>query len=312
MKNGLKSILGGKLSPHELGQLNRSYEIVGDIAIFKTSDSVEFLSPVIAQAIIYLHKQVKTVLRQMSAVSGNFRLRHFEWIAGERKTETRHKEFGCIFQVDLEKCYFSPRLSFERMRVAGLAQQDEVVVNMFAGVGVFSILMAKHSHVKKVYSIDMNPDAILYMKENIRLNTVQGRVIAILGDAKQIITERLSGISDRVIMPLPEKAFEYLELAVMALKPHGGWIHYYDFEHASKSENPVEKMKVKVAEKLRKLGIEFVVSSGRVVRSTGPNWFQVVLDIRVFKSTVSSGLGLACDAPTKIVLALRNASKKSV
>jgi len=181
VKDGLKSILGGKLSPHELEQLNRSYEIVGDIAIFKISDNVKFLSPVIAQAIMYFHKQVKTVLRQTGGVSGDFRLRRFEWIAGEGKTETRHKEFGCVFRVDLEKCYFSPRLAFERMRVARLAQQDEVAVNMFAGVGVFSVLMAKHSHVKKVYSIDMNPDAILYMKENIRLNTLQDEVIPILG-----------------------------------------------------------------------------------------------------------------------------------
>jgi len=86
-------------------------------------------------------------------------------------------------------------------------------------------------------------------------------------------------------MPLPEKAYEYLESAVMALKPHGGWIHYYDFEHASESENPVEKVEAKVAEKLRKSDIEFIISFGRIVRSTGPNWYQVVLDIHVLEST---------------------------
>ena len=87
--------------------------------------------------------------------------------------------------------------------------------------------------------------------------------------------------ADRVVMPLPEKAYEYLDYALLALKPTGGWIHYYDFEHASKKENPVEKVKAKVAEKLQKLGVDFVVKFGRVVRNTGPNWYQVVLDIQI-------------------------------
>jgi tRNA G37 N-methylase Trm5 len=85
-------------------------------------------------------------------------------------------------------------------------------------------------------------------------------------------------------MPLPEKAFEYLDYAVMALKPAGGWIHYYDFEHASKNENPIEKVKKKISEKLQDLGVESTISCGRVVRPTGPNWYLVVLDIQIHKN----------------------------
>ena len=82
-------------------------------------------------------------------------------------------------------------------------------------------------------------------------------------------------------MPLPLKAYEYLDCAVVALKHKGGLIHYYDFEHASKGENPIEKVKAKIAEKLLKLGIGFNVSFGRIVRPTGPNWYQVVLDVQL-------------------------------
>jgi len=281
MKKNLKYILKEKLHPKELGCLVKSYDIIGDIAVIKTSEKLKPQSRIIAEAIMQAHSHVKTVLRQASGVSGDFRLRQLEWVKGEKKTETVHKEFGCVFKVDLKTCYFSPRLSFERMSIARLTQPNETVVNMFAGVGCFSITMAKHGRVQTVYSIDMNPSAFKFMQENIRLNRVQGHVVPILDDAKQVITKRLINVSDRVVMPLPEKAYEYLDYAVMALKPTGGWIHYYDFEHASKEEDPVEKVKAKVAEKLRRLGVEFTISLGRVVRATGPNWCQVVLDVHV-------------------------------
>jgi tRNA G37 N-methylase Trm5 len=82
-------------------------------------------------------------------------------------------------------------------------------------------------------------------------------------------------------MPLPEKAFECLPYALLALKTSGGWIHYYDFEHATKTENPVEKLKAKVAKRLESSGVDFELSFARVVRATGPNWYQIVLDICV-------------------------------
>jgi len=281
MKKNLKFILEERLQPHELDSLIKSYDVIGDIAVFRVPENLKRRSQTIAEAIMQTHKHVRTVLRQASAVSGEFRLRQLEWVMGEKKTETVHKEFGCVFNVDLQKCYFSPRLSFERMRIAKLVQSGEVLVNMFAGAGTFSIVIAKHSSIEIVYSIDMNPDAIHFMHENARINRVQGKVIPILGDAKKVVTERLSNVADRVLMPLPEKAFEYLDCAVMALKYIGGWIHYYGFEHARKGENPVEKVSMKVAEKLKWLGVEFEISSGRVVRATGPNWYQVVLDVLI-------------------------------
>lgn len=152
---------------------------------------------------------------------------------------------------------------------------------MFAGVGCFSIIIAKHVNDAKVYSIDVNPSAVQFMAENVRLNRLYGKVIPLLGDSKEIVECRLQGMADRVLLPLPEKALEYLPSAVLALKPSGGWIHYYGFEHARKSENPVEKSKLKVAEKLNELGVAGEFAFSRLVRNVGPNWYQVVLDIRI-------------------------------
>jgi tRNA (guanine37-N1)-methyltransferase len=235
----------------------------------------------IAKTIISVHKNVKTVLAQISPVAGDFRLRRLAHVLGENRTSTIHSESGCLFSVDVEKCYFSPRLYYERSRIATLVKPDETVVNMFAGVGCFSIIIAKHTNTAKVFSIDVNPAAIQFMRKNIMLNRVYGNVIPLLGDSKAIIESQLQRCADRVLMPLPEKAFEYLPCAVSALKASGGWMHVHAFEHAMKTENPAEKVKLKVAEKLDALDVDFEVPFVRVVRSTGPNWFQLVADVHV-------------------------------
>ncbi len=282
MRGSLKNVLVDKLEPEELSLLYKSYDVIGDIAVIRVLEPLNPRSGIIAEAIMQTHKRVKTVLRQASPILGDLRLRKLEWVRGERKTETFHKEFGCVFKVDLEKCYFSPRLSHERMRIAKLVKPNEVIVNMFAGVGCYSIIIAKHSEASKIFSIDINPVAVQYMQENIEINKVRERVFPVEGDAKRIVEERLRNVANRVLMPLPEKAYEYLDFAMLALKPTGGWINYYEFEHARKDENPVEKTKRKVFEKLQNFNVNFEIPFGRVVRTTGPNWYQVVIDIEIF------------------------------
>jgi len=227
------------------------------------------------------HREVKSVWRQVSSVSGDYRLRRLEFLLGKKTTETRYKEHGCVYKTDLRKAYFSPRLSYERLRIAGLIQKGEAVLNMFAGVGCYSIAIAKHAEPMKVYSIDINPYAFHYLQENIRLNRVEKTVVPIQGDAKTVTENKLQNVVDRVLMPLPERAYEYLDYALLALKPMGGWIHYYDFEYAKKNENPVEKAETKVSEKMRILCSNFQVGFGRIVRPIGPRWYQVVLDIHL-------------------------------
>jgi tRNA (guanine37-N1)-methyltransferase len=281
LKKHLREILAQTLSLGELANVYNSYDIIGDIAIIRLTEASEPYGHSIADAIMKVHKNVKTVLAQTGPVRGGFRVRKLKCVAGEERTITTHMESGCAFSVDLRECYFSPRLSHERMRIAEHVKNGEVVVNMFAGVGCFSILIAKHSNASKVYSIDVNPTAIQYMQANIKLNRAYGKVIPIFGDAKEAIKKGLRKTADRVLMPLPEKALEYLPDACSALKESGGWIHYYDFEHAKKNEDPVRKTKSKVVEGLENMHATFEVPFGRVVRHTGPNWYQIVLDISI-------------------------------
>jgi len=152
---------------------------------------------------------------------------------------------------------------------------------MFSGVGCFSILIAKKAFGSKVYSIDINPTAYGCMQENVRINRVINNVVPMLGDSKEIIQSQLKGIADRVLMPLPELALEYLPYALMAIKPLGAWIHYFDFQHATKEEDPLEQTRQKVSKRLDELGAIYHLGFGRVIRSTGPNWYQTVLDIHI-------------------------------
>lgn len=281
LAKNLKALLSGVLSPEESAHVYNSYDVVGDIAIIRLTEVSKKHGGDIAKAIMSIHQNVKTVLVQTSPVRQRFRTRKLQYVAGENRTDTVHVESGCIFYVDVSNCYFSPRLSYEHMRVARQVIDGEIVVNMFAGVGCFSLLIAKYSNASRVYSIDINPAAFEYMQENIRVNRAYGRVISVLGDAKEIIEARLRQVAHRVVMPLPEKSLEYLPYALSALRTSGGWIHYYDFEHAKKVGDAVEKVKLKVAKELVGLNVAFETRLGRVVRSTGPNWFQVVLDIFV-------------------------------
>jgi tRNA (guanine37-N1)-methyltransferase len=277
----LRQRLSEVLEPWELRHVEQSYDIIGDIAVLKIPGEIEHKAKEVAEAVMQNNPHIKTVLRQTGPVTGELRLRRLEWLIGEKKTETVHRESGCLFSVDLEKCYFSPRLSFERMRIAGQVMTSEVVVNMFAGVGCFSILIANNARPLKVYSIDVNPDAIRYMEENIRLNKARYIVEAVEGEAKEIIAKKLLNVADRVLMPLPEKALEHLNYALIALKRTGGMIHYYDFVHAGKGKDPIEEVQKKVSEKLRDANVLSKYTFGRVVRTVGPRWFQVVLDINV-------------------------------
>ena len=281
MKRNLKVILANKFHSHQINQLYKSYDIVGDIAIIRVPETLKHHFKLIAKTVMNTHREVESVWRQSSSVAGDYRLRQLEFIFGKPTAKTRYKEHGCVYKLDLKKVYFSPRLSYERLRIARLVQRGEVVLNMFSGVGCYSIAIAKHSEPNKIYSIDINPFAFKYLQENIRLNKAEEIVIPLQGDAKTVTENKFQKAVDRVLMPLPERAYNYLDSALLALKSEGGWIHYYDFVHSKKKEDPLKKIETKVSEKMKVLCKDFHVEFGRIVRSIGPRWYQIVLDIQV-------------------------------
>ena len=272
-------LLEDKLPPHLLASLPRAIDFVGDIAITEIPPELDTYKSIIGEAILKTHENVQTVLAKASAISGTYRIREFNITAGECKTETIHKEYDCKYYVDIAKVYFSPRLSYEHNRVASLVQEGETIVDLFAGVGPFAILIAKTHENVKVYAVDVNPQAVEFLKKNVRLNRVMEKVHPILGDAKQIVKERLSEVADRVIMNLPEKAIEFVDVTCEAIKPTGGIVHFYSFVNTS---NTFENVKAHFVNAVEDSGrnVERIQFS-KFVRATAPYEWQAVLDAKI-------------------------------
>jgi tRNA (guanine37-N1)-methyltransferase len=275
-----REVLGEDLAKKIWGRM----EIIGDILVIRIPFDIEpeTLKP-LAERVLKELPYVKSVWGALPGVKGEYRLRDYVHLAGEKRSETIYKEYGCLFKLDITKVYISPSLSYEHYRVAKLVEPGEVVTNMFAGAGLFSIVMAKHAKPRIVYSIDINPDAYRYMVENVKLNKVEGIVVPILGDAARVIEEKLQNTSDRVLMPYPDIALDYLVYALKALRGRG-CIHIYLHVEAGKGEDPAEKAEELAGRRLEELGIHsYEFRLGRIVRPIAPRKYQIVLDTYVVR-----------------------------
>lgn len=221
-----------------------SYDIIGSrekaVAVIDVPDELMKEKTEIAEQIMKEHKNVKSVLRKVSERKGVFRTREYELLAGSKNTEVIHKESGCRFKLDPRKVYFSVREGTERLRIAEQTKPEETVMLMFGGIAVCGIIIAKKQPlVDKIISIEINPKAFEYMKENIRLNKVEDKIIPILGDVREKCKDWF-GKCDRVIMPLPYEAWKFLDLALECLKGEGT-THLYFIAREGEAEKTVKK-----------------------------------------------------------------------
>ncbi|WP_456418348.1 tRNA (guanine(37)-N1)-methyltransferase Trm5b [Methanocaldococcus infernus] len=236
------------------------YDIIGDLVILQISDKVPYNIRKEIGELAYKLIPCKGVFRKKSEVKGEYRVRELEHLAGENRTLTIHRENNYRLYVDIAKVYFSPRLSGERKRIGELVNINDVVIDMFAGVGPFSIACKM---AKKIYSIDINPYAIELLKKNIELNKVY-KIEPILDDVRNVNLE-----GSRVIMNLPKYSYKFVDKALELVK-RGGVIHYYtigkDFNEA-----------IKLFESKCNCSLLFK----RVVKSYSPKEYVLALDFLI-------------------------------
>lgn len=272
----LSQALQDKLPTELVDSVPQAFDTIGDIVVIDIPPKLKTYQNLIGEAILQNQKNVKTVLAKAGDISGIFRVRDYEFIAGENKTNTIHREFGCQYYVDVARAYFSPRLSNEHMRVASLVQAGEVVADLFAGVGPFAVLIGKHCLEAKVYAIDLNPDAVDLLKVNVRVNRVDSRVFPICADAREIGKGKLKGTADRVIMNLPETAIDFVDAACNVIKPEGGIAHFYGFV---RQPDTIENFKQRFTEKVEQYGRAVAhFLHAKSIRQTAPFESQIVLD----------------------------------
>jgi tRNA (guanine37-N1)-methyltransferase len=259
-------------SPEEILGYRPSFEVVGDIALLIDEGDEQR----VASALMATSKSIKTVLAPISDVEGEYRTRRYRVVAGEPRTTTIHKENGLRYLVDLQGAYFSPRLGTERLRIAGLVKPEDVVLDMFAGVGPFSLLLAKKG--ASVIAIDKNPVAVRCLRENARLNKITNIEIH-EGDSRQI-AEDYEDQADHVIMNLPHTASSFLAPAIRAARS-GGVVHYYCIA----SEDDLYGDEALIEKSARESDAEWEPLFKGIVRSYAPRRHNVVIDFRVIKRT---------------------------
>lgn len=271
----IKDALKDVVPEDALESIPSSLDLVGDVAIIQYRRGLEPYLRAVGEAVMKVYPRVKSVLVKTGPVSGEFRVGDYRVVAGSRETETVHKEYGCLYAVDPVKVYFSPRLGYERFRVASMVKPGERVLDMFAGAGCYAIMIAKKVADCLVYAVDLNPTAVKYLKRNIALNRVQGRVIPVQGDVVKVVGGRLRGFFDRVIMDNPSRARLFLKTACQALKPSGGFIHYYGF---CPEPDPEGRALRDFHRGVSEAGRRVESAETRIVREVSPRRYHVVVD----------------------------------
>jgi tRNA wybutosine-synthesizing protein 2 len=253
--------------------LPSGFQAVGDIAIVNIKPEVLGYASAIAGAMLRRYPYVKSVWRRAGPISGELRVPQLEHIGGVRRSDTLHTENGCSYRIDVSRVMFSKGNVAERGRVAGLVGNGETVVDMFAGIGYFSLPIAKNSRAGMVYCIEKNPESIAFLRENIRLNSMEKRMVPIEGDCRHV---RMGRVADRVLMGYLPDTHVFLPAAFAALKPSGGMIHYHDtFRGADLWDRPLDLLEVggfRNGFRLRE------VTYKNVVKEYAPGVYHVVID----------------------------------
>ena len=274
--------------PEDILGWSPTYERLGDVVLLDEGDPDR--AHAAAEAVMDSSVPADTVVNRASKVKGETRVRDWDVLAGDG-TETVHREYGCEFLLDIATVYFSPRLATERHRVVEQVHEDDRVFDMFAGVGPFVVPAAKRGAT--CVGVDINPDAIRYLRTNAERNGVADRVSAIEGDVREVVSGATEagpadggreaatdagyeGWASRILMNLPHSANEFVETAV-ALAGEECVLHYYDIQHEDDPFGPGERAIRAAAEP----AYEITVETRREVRSYAPHELNVCLDVRL-------------------------------
>ena len=285
MTRMLRAALGGAIGDGEAALAYSSFDQIGHVIIVRVPAGLAHRRAEIGRVLLGAVKPARSVYAQSTDVSGEHRTRGLELIAGVDEPVAVHAEHGCRLEVDVRAAFFSPRLSTERQRVAAAVSDGETVLNMFGGVGAFSIAAAMAKRCT-VYSVDVNPAAARLCEANARRNSrrMAGAVVSVHGDAREAAASLFGAggggrRADRTLMLLPERSDEFLADAAEATADVGT-IHYYAHVHADKKAGaPAEaERRFRAASPVRA-----EVSHSRVVRAVGPRYYQAVVDAVISK-----------------------------
>ncbi len=252
--------------------LPSKWELFGDVLVLKLDSSLDKYERAIAEAYARVLK-AKTVLRDVGGISGDFRQPVIRTLFGNDSVTT-HLENGIKFRFDVSMIMFSSGNVEERERMASIHCDGETIVDMFAGIGYFSIPIAAYQRPARVIACEINPVAHTYLVENIALNKVGNTVEPVLGDNRELKGE---SFADRVVMGYVRTTHEFLPTAFRLLRD-GGMLHYHETcPNELLPQRPIQHL----SEVARSQKV--VVERLKAIKSYSPGVSHVVVDARVFK-----------------------------
>ncbi len=254
-----------------------SWDTIGDLILVKINDEVLDYKKEIGTALLKAHKSINGVHRVIK-VSGETRVRELEQLAGDKGTVTITKEFGVRMKIDPSEVYYSPRLATERWRIVRQVKDNEIILDMFAGIGPFSLLIAHHTRAESIDAVDINPQATSLLHENAFLNKINN-IALYTGDAGMISKrpdwqERY----DRIIMNLPHSSMEFFQNSLGCIK-NGGMIHLYLICSEEKLGENIRQCRKTAEER----NCEIYLNNKHLVRTYSPLELNYCCDILVNK-----------------------------
>ncbi|MEJ2294165.1 MAG: class I SAM-dependent methyltransferase family protein [Candidatus Lokiarchaeota archaeon] len=282
LREKLREKLQQELSVEELALLPRGFQTIGTNIIIRLNEEMLNKKTLIANAYLELLPKIKGVYLNSGRIEGRFREpENIQFITGEDNPEVIHREHGVIYKFDITKVMYSKGNINERKYLAQLVKNQEVIVDMFAGIGYFSLPIAKNAHPTKIYSIELNPVSYHYLVENVKLNNLEDIIVPIQGNCKEKVVELYnSGVrADRVIMGIFPAPKDYIPEALLLLKD-SGTIYHYEGVALNKEVHLLFEDFAEIAERKN---LSCLLIEQRVVKSYGPHLFHIVNDIFVKK-----------------------------
>lgn len=254
----------------------KGYDILGNIAVvkFERGESASNKKK-IALKLFKEHKNVRTILEKSAKFGGRLRTQKTKFIAGEKTKEALYHENGCEFRLNVDTCYFSPRLASERLEIAKMVKRWERVLVMFGGVAPFAIVIAKAGKAGKVVSVELGRECNKYAEVNVKRNKLTGKVEVVSGDVRKKVP-RMHERFDRIVMARPNLRDSFLDVAFPRVK-RGGTIHYYGFY----SEDNVSKMRELIEQESKKAGRKIKILRIKEAGDIGIRKFRYRADLRV-------------------------------
>ncbi len=255
-------------------KIPRAFDGFGNIAVVKFDKGAKIKDKRrFANKLMKDHKSITTVLEKTGKFKGRLRKQQTKHLAGEKTKEALYRENNCVFRFNIDKTYFSPRLSNERKEISQKIKKGDGVLVMFAGVAPYSIVIAKNSRAKRIYSNEINREANKYGRLNAELNKVKNKIIFLDGDIKKVKLKNKFGV---IVMPRPQLKETFLKEAFRFSKK-GTKIYYYDFCKENEIDMIVNKIKNEAKKVHKKIKILKIKKAGEIA----PYKFRVRVDFRV-------------------------------